>query len=87
MSYRQNPSDPVPEDPVEARIWKVYYVVFEIALKEKMNALGIEATRGGVGMEALRSASNPAQTQAAFRRRSFRAMARQVETPPRSHNH
>ncbi len=43
MSYGQNPEDPVPEDPSRAFGWKVHHVTFGIKLKERMDALGIEA--------------------------------------------
>jgi len=43
MSYGQNPEDPVPEDPSKASGWKVHHVTFGIKLKERMDALGIEA--------------------------------------------
>ena len=37
------PSDPVPSDPKKAQGWKVHHVAFGVALKKKMDALGIEA--------------------------------------------
>ena len=43
MSYSMKPDDPVPDDPNRARGWKVHHVIFGVKLKEKMDALGIEA--------------------------------------------
>ena len=43
MSYTMKPGDPIPGDPQRARGWKVHHVNFGIALKEKMDELGIEA--------------------------------------------
>lgn len=43
MSYGMSPDDPIPTDPQKARGWKVHHVIFGIKLKEKMDALGIEA--------------------------------------------
>jgi len=43
MSYGMKPDDPVPTDAEKARGWKVHHVVFGVKLKEKMDALGIEA--------------------------------------------
>ncbi len=43
MTYAQRPDDPVPADPQRARGWKVHHVVFGVKLKEKMEALGVEA--------------------------------------------
>ena len=43
VEYRQNPDDPVPDDPKEASDWSVHHVRFGFALKEKADALGIEA--------------------------------------------
>ncbi len=43
MAYRMAPDDPVPSDPKRARGWKVHHVVFGLALKKKMDALGVEA--------------------------------------------
>ena len=41
MSYRMAPDDPVPAE--NAQGWKVHHVIFGIKLKEKMDALGVEA--------------------------------------------
>jgi len=43
MSYGMRPTDPVPDDPEKASGWKVHHVMFGIKLKERMDALGIEA--------------------------------------------
>ena len=43
MRYKQKPDDPVPTDTAKASGWSVHHVNFGIALKEKMDALGIEA--------------------------------------------
>jgi acetyl esterase len=43
MTYGMKPDDPVPDDARRARGWKVHHVVFGVKLKEKMDALGIEA--------------------------------------------
>lgn len=43
MSYGMAPDDPVPTDPKRARGWKVHHVMFGVKLKEKMDALGVEA--------------------------------------------
>lgn len=43
MSYGMKPGDPVPDIPARASGWKVHHVIFGIELKEKMDALGIEA--------------------------------------------
>ncbi|RKX35383.1 MAG: alpha/beta hydrolase [Verrucomicrobia bacterium] len=42
MEYQMNPDEPVPDDPKEARGWKVHHVNFGIKLKERMDELGIE---------------------------------------------
>jgi acetyl esterase/lipase len=43
MTYGMAPDDPVPNDPQRERGWKVHHVMFGVKLKEKMDALGIEA--------------------------------------------
>jgi len=43
MSYGMAPDAPVPSDPARAQGWKVHHVIFGVKLKEKMDALGIEA--------------------------------------------
>jgi len=43
MSYGMSPDDPVPSDPLRAQGWKVHHVMFGVKLKERMDALGIEA--------------------------------------------
>jgi len=43
MSYGMAPDDPVPTDPQRSRGWKVHHVMFGVKLKEKMDALGVEA--------------------------------------------
>jgi len=43
MAYGMAPDAPVPTDPGRARGWKVHHVMFGVKLKEKMDALGIEA--------------------------------------------
>jgi hypothetical protein len=43
MSYVMAPGDPAPSDSGKARGWKVHHVMFGVKLKEKMDALGIEA--------------------------------------------
>lgn len=43
MSYRMAPDDPVPADAGAAQGWKMHHVIFGIKLKEKMDALGVEA--------------------------------------------
>lgn len=43
MSYGMAPGDPVPTDAKKARGWKVHHVMFGVKLKERMDALGIEA--------------------------------------------
>ncbi|HTI51823.1 MAG TPA: alpha/beta hydrolase, partial [Planctomycetaceae bacterium] len=42
MTYSMSPEDPVPEGE-KAQGWKVHHVKFGMALKEKMDALGIES--------------------------------------------
>jgi acetyl esterase/lipase len=43
MSYGMKPEDPVPTEANRAQGWKVHHVMFGIKLKEKMDALGLEA--------------------------------------------
>lgn len=43
MTYRMAPDERVPEGAQTARGWKVHHVMFGVKLKEKMDALGIEA--------------------------------------------
>ena len=43
MRYGMAPDAPVPADPARARGWKVHHVMFGVKLKEKMDALGVEA--------------------------------------------
>ena len=43
MSYGMKPDDPVPADRRRATGWKVHNVAFGVALKKKMDALGVEA--------------------------------------------
>jgi acetyl esterase/lipase len=43
MTYGMKPEDPIPTDPARARGWKVHHVIFGVKLKEKMDALGVEA--------------------------------------------
>lgn len=43
MSYGMKPGDPVPNDPKRASGWKVHHVNFGVKLKEKMDALKVEA--------------------------------------------
>lgn len=43
MTYRMAPDEPVPTEVSEAQGWKVHHVNFGLALKEKMDELGIEA--------------------------------------------
>jgi len=43
MTYNAAPGDPVPNDTKKVRGWKAHHVIFGIKLKEKMDALGIEA--------------------------------------------
>ena len=43
MSYGMAPDAPVPTDAKKAQGWKVHHVTFGVKLKEKMDALGIEA--------------------------------------------
>lgn len=43
MTYGMKPDDPVPDDAGKARGWKVHHVMFGVKLKERMDALGIEA--------------------------------------------
>ena len=43
MTYRMAPDALVPSDPSRARSWKVHHVIFGVKLKEKMDALGVEA--------------------------------------------
>ena len=43
MSYGMAPDEPEPDDSERARGWKVHHVVFGVKLKERMDALGIEA--------------------------------------------
>lgn len=42
MTYGMRPDDPIPEGG-RARGWKVHHVNFGVSLKEKMDALGVEA--------------------------------------------
>jgi len=43
MSYGMAPDDPIPDDPQRSRGWKVHHVMFGVKLKEKMDALDLEA--------------------------------------------
>ena len=43
MMYSMAPDDPIPTDQKQAHSWKIHHVIFGIKLKEKMDALGIEA--------------------------------------------
>ena len=43
MTYSMAPDAKIPSDPRRARGWKVHHVAFGIALKKKMDDLGIEA--------------------------------------------
>jgi len=43
MRYRQDPTDPVPDNPKIAKGWSIHHVQFGITLKKKMDKLGIEA--------------------------------------------
>jgi acetyl esterase/lipase len=43
MRYAMRPDDPVPDDSERAQGWKVHHVRFGMALKERMDALGIES--------------------------------------------
>ncbi len=43
MAYGMAPDDPIPANPQRARGWKIHHVIFGVKLKEKMDALGIEA--------------------------------------------
>lgn len=43
MSYGMAPDAPIPSDPAKSNGWKVHHVIFGVKLKEKMDALGIEA--------------------------------------------
>ena len=43
MTYRMAPDDPVPLDRQKSQGWKVHHVMFGVKLKEKMDALRIEA--------------------------------------------
>lgn len=43
MRYGMAPGDAVPDDDAEAEVWKVHHVAFGVALKQKMDALGVEA--------------------------------------------
>lgn len=52
MTYAMAPGDPVPDDATRAQGWKVHHVKFGMALKEKMDALGIEAALSYPGQPA-----------------------------------
>ena len=43
MTYRMHPDDPIPTGPNKASGWKIHHVAFGLALKEKLDALGVEA--------------------------------------------
>jgi len=43
MSYGMTPTDPIPAESENPSGWKVHHVMFGIKLKERMDALGIEA--------------------------------------------
>jgi acetyl esterase len=43
MSYGMKPDAAIPSDPRRQRGWKIHHVIFGIKLKEKMDALGVEA--------------------------------------------
>ena len=43
MTYGMKPDAPVPDDAEKASGWKVHHSMFGVKLKEKMDALGIEA--------------------------------------------
>jgi acetyl esterase/lipase len=53
MIYGQHPDDPVPDDADKARSWQIHHVVFGLVLKEKMDALGIEAVLNYPGAETI----------------------------------
>jgi hypothetical protein len=43
MSYGMRPDEAVPDEPRAALNWKIHHVAFGVALKKKMNALGMES--------------------------------------------
>lgn len=43
MSYSMRPDDPVPTDRREAVNWSIHHVAFGVALKERMDRLGLES--------------------------------------------
>lgn len=43
MGYGMAPDAPVPANPRRSQGWKVHHVIFGVKLKEKMDALGVEA--------------------------------------------
>jgi len=57
MSYGMAPDDPVPEE--RAQGWKVHHVVFGVKLKEKMDALGVEAVLRHPGVEPSYGSATP----------------------------
>jgi acetyl esterase len=43
MTYGMAPDDPLPADPKKVSGWQVHHVMFGVKLKERMDALGVEA--------------------------------------------
>jgi hypothetical protein len=43
LSYSMSPNDPIPAQTQKAFLWKVHHVIFGVKLKDKMDAMGLEA--------------------------------------------
>jgi len=43
MTYGMTPDDPLPADPKKITGWQVHHVMFGVKLKERMDAIGVEA--------------------------------------------
>jgi len=52
MSYGMAPGAEFPADPKQATNWRIHHVTFGVALKKKMDALGVEATLAYPGSES-----------------------------------
>ncbi|MFB3829256.1 MAG: alpha/beta hydrolase [Bryobacteraceae bacterium] len=53
MTYNMRPDDPPPADPNRVEGWRVHHVNFGIALKKKMDALGVEVNLKYPGVKSI----------------------------------
>jgi hypothetical protein len=53
MTYKMAPGDPIPNNPEDQRGWELHHVNFGIKLKEKMDALGVEADLKYPGVQSV----------------------------------